>query len=133
MGNIYKWRGKFIEKINKSEPIQLYGDGTSSRDYTYIDDIISGILAAVKYDQSLYEIINIGSGRPITLLEMINTIENALHKKAVIQFVEKQMGDVERTCADISKAETLLGYQPKTSFQQGIENYVAWLKDTNRL
>lgn len=124
---------KFIEKINKSEPIQLYGDGTSSRDYTYIDDIISGILAAVKYDQSLYEIINIGSGRPITLLEMINTIENALHKKAVIQFVEKQMGDVERTCADISKAETLLGYQPKTSFQQGIENYVAWLKDTNRL
>lgn len=124
---------KFIEKINKSEPIQLYGDGTSSRDYTYIDDIVSGILAAVKYDQSLYEIINIGSGRSITLLEMINTIENALHKKAVIQFVEKQMGDVERTCADISKAETLLGYHPKTSFQQGIENYVAWLKDTNRL
>ena len=64
---------------------------------------------------------------------MISIIENALHKKAVIQFVEKQMGDVERTCADISKAETLLGYQPKTSFQQGIENYVAWLKDTNRL
>lgn len=124
---------KFIEKINKSEPIQLYGDGTSSRDYTYIDDIVSGILAAVKYDQSLYEIINIGSGRSITLLEMINTIENALHKKAVIQFVEKQMGDVERTCADISKAEALLGYHPKTSFQQGIENYVAWLKDTNRL
>ena len=124
---------KFIEKINKSEPIQLYGDGTSSRDYTYIDDIVSGILAAVKYDQSLYEIINIGSGRSITLLEMINTIENALHKKAVIQFVEKQMGDVERTYADISKAETLLGYHPKTSFQQGIENYVAWLKDTNRL
>lgn len=124
---------KFIEKINKSELIQLYGDGTSSRDYTYIDDIVSGILAAVKYDQSLYEIINIGSGRSITLLEMINTIENALHKKAVIQFVEKQMGDVERTCADISKAETLLGYHPKTSFQQGIENYVAWLKDTNRL
>lgn len=124
---------KFIEKINKSEPIQLYGDGTSSRDYTYIDDIVSGISAAVKYDQSLYEIINIGSGRSITLLEMINTIENALHKKAVIQFVEKQMGDVERTCADISKAETLLGYHPKTSFQQGIENYVAWLKDTNRL
>ena len=124
---------KFIEKINKSELIQLYGDGTSSRDYTYIDDIVSGILAAVKYDQSLYEIINIGSGRSITLLEMINTIENALHKKAVIQFVEKQMGDVERTCADISKAETLLGYHPKTSFQQGIENYVAWLKNTNRL
>lgn len=124
---------KFIEKINKSEPIQLYGDGTSSRDYTYIDDTVSGILAAVKYNQSLYEIINIGSGRSITLLEMINTIENALHKKAVIQFVEKQMGDVERTCADISKAETLLGYHPKTSFQQGIENYVAWLKDTNRL
>lgn len=124
---------KFIEKINKSEPIQLYGDGTSSRDYTYIDDIINGISAAIKYDKSLYEIINIGSGRPITLAKMISTIENALHKKAVIQYMEKQMGDVERTCADISKAEALLQYTPETSFQQGIDKYVAWLKDNNRL
>lgn len=124
---------KFIEKINKSEPIQLYGDGTSSRDYTYIDDIINGISAAIKYDKSLYEIINIGSGRPITLAKMISTIENALHKKAVIQHMEKQMGDVERTCADISKAEALLQYTPETSFQQGIDKYVAWLKDNNRL
>ena len=124
---------KFIEKINKSEPIQLYGDGTSSRDYTYIDDIINGISAAIKYDKSLYEIINIGSGRPITLAKMISTIENALHKKAVIQYMEKQMGDVERTCADISKAEALLQYTPETSFPQGIDKYVAWLKDNNRL
>lgn len=124
---------KFIEKINKSEPIQLYGDGTSSRDYTYIDDIINGISAAIKYDKSLYEIINIGSGRPITLAKMISTIENALHKKAVIQYMEKQMGDVDRTCADISKAEAFLQYTPETSFQQGIDKYVAWLKDNNRL
>lgn len=124
---------KFIEKINKSEPIQLYGDGSSSRDYTYIDDIINGISAAIKYDKSLYEIINIGSGRPITLAKMISTIENALHKKAVIQHMEKQMGDVERTCADISKAEALLQYTPETSFQRGIDKYVAWLKDNNRL
>ena len=120
---------KFIELIEKGEPIPVYGDGSTMRDYTYIDDIISGICSAIKYNKTPYEIINIGGGSPITLSEMISTIENVLGKKAVINRLPMQPGDVNKTVSDITKARKLLGYEPLTTFENGIKKFVEWRRD----
>ncbi len=117
---------KFIELIEKDEPIPVYGDGTTMRDYTFIDDIISGICAAIDYDKTPYEIINLGGGSPVTLNKMIETIEEVLGKKAQINRLPMQPGDVNKTVSDITKAQKLLGYNPKTSFKDGIEKFVNW-------
>ena len=117
---------KFIELIEKNEPIPVYGDGTTMRDYTFIDDIISGICAAIDYDKTPYEIINLGGGSPVTLNKMIETIEEVLGKKAQINRLPMQPGDVNKTVSDITKAQKLLGYNPKTSFKDGIEKFVNW-------
>lgn len=119
---------KFARKILHDEPIEMYGDGTTLRDYTYIDDIISGIKASLLYDKSSYEVINIGGGEPISLSEMIKTLEHFLGKKAKILQRPMQAGDVEKTACDWQKAHCLLNYAPKTSFKQGIEKYTMWLK-----
>lgn len=119
---------KFIELIEKDEPIPVYGDGTTMRDYTYIDDIISGIIAAINYDKTPYEIINLGGGSPVTLNEMIETIEKVLGKKAKINRLPMQLGDVNKTVSDITKAQKLLGYAPQTSFEEGIKKFVEWKK-----
>jgi len=118
---------KFTESIVNGIPIQVYGDGTSSRDYTYIDDVIEGIITAIRYNNSHYEIFNIGSGSPISLNEMISTIAEEVGKKAVGHKVGMQKGDVYRTAADLSKAKKLLGYSPKVSFKKGIKQFVEWL------
>ena len=120
---------KFTRLILNDESIPLYGDGTTSRDYTYIDDIVSGILLSFKYlkeHQKVYEIINLGSNNPISLIEMVQTIEKALNKKAIINWLPMQPGDVDITYADISKANKLLGYNPSISFEEGIKQFVAW-------
>lgn len=117
---------KFVRKINAGEAIEMYGDGTTMRDYTYIDDIVSGIKAAMKYDKTPYEIFNLGGGSPVTLREMISTIETVLNKKAIIKQLPMQPGDVEKTVCDISKPQALLGYVPQTSFFDGIKKYVHW-------
>ena len=117
---------KFIELIERNEPIPVYGDGTTMRDYTFIDDIISGICAAIDYDKTPYEIINLGGGSPVTLNKMIETIEEVLGKKAQINRLPMQPGDVNKTVSDITKAQKLLGYNPKTSFKDGIEKFVNW-------
>lgn len=115
---------KFVNLINNNLPIPVFGDGTTIRDYTYVDDIIDGIVKAIDYDKTQYEIINIGGGSPINLLKMINTIEKALNKNAIMQFEPMQKGDVDKTAADISKAQELLGYSPKVNFEEGIKRFV---------
>ena len=120
---------KFVRLIQNNEPIPLYGDGTTSRDYTYIDDIVSGILLSFKYlkeHQNVYEIINLGSNNPVSLIEMVRTIEKTLNKIAIINWLPMQPGDVDITYADISKARKLLGYNPSITFENGIKNFVAW-------
>lgn len=124
---------KFIQLIQNNQTVTIYGNGSNVRDYTYIDDIISGIVSAIKYNKTSYEIINLGGGHPISLNELIKTIEEVLNKKADIKYVAMQPGDVDKTVSDISKAEKLLNYQPSTSFKQGIKNFIAWQTKQNKL
>lgn len=123
---------KFIEHITANQPIEMYGDGNTMRDYTYIDDIVNGICAAITYNKTPYEIINLGGGSPITLRQMIQTIEEILGEKAIIHQLPMQPGDVNKTVADISKAKKLLNYQPATDFKTGIKHFVNWRKELCR-
>ena len=116
---------KFAERILAGLPIPIFGDGSSSRDYTYVDDIVSGIRAAMNYSGGAYEVINLGNNRPISLLDMVRAIEKALGEKATLDFHPPQPGDVPSTFADIRKAKDLLNYEPKVSFAQGLARFVA--------
>lgn len=122
---------KFAKKILNGEPIQIFGDGTSERDYTYIDDIIDGISKAVNFviKNNDYQIFNLGESKTISLMRMITTIEETLGKKAKKEWLPMQPGDVNRTYADISKSKNLLGYDPKTNFSEGIRKFIEWLKE----
>ena len=124
---------KFIELIEQDKPIPVYGDGTTMRDYTYIDDIVSGIISAIKYDKTPYEIINLGGGSPVTLNEMIETIEKVLGKNAKIDRLPMQPGDVDKTVSDITKAKSLLRYEPNTTFEKGIRKFIEWRKYGNNI
>lgn len=120
---------KFIELIEQDKPIPVYGDGSTMRDYTYIEDIVSGIISAIKYNKTPYEIINLGGGSPITLNDMIKTIEKLLGKKAKIDRLPIQPGDVNKTISDITKAKELLDYEPATTFEDGIRKFIDWRKN----
>lgn len=120
---------KFIDLIKENKPIPVYGDGTTIRDYTYVDDIVDGIISAIDYNDTQYEIINLGGGAPVSLNQMIETIEKALNKKAKIERLPMQMGDVDKTAASITKAKKLLNYNPKTSFERGIIKFIEWEKN----
>lgn len=115
----------FTDAIFKGKPIKKFGDGSSKRDYTFIDDIVAGIVSALNRDLP-YEIINLGNNHPITLNEFIQVIEGALAKKAIIEKLSSQPGDMRATCADIAKAKKLLKYSPKTSISEGIKKFVSW-------
>ncbi len=120
---------KFVDKILKNESIPFFGDGETYRDYTYIDDIIDGVIKGVKYLEShenVYEIINLGESDAISLNNMVQTIERYLNKKAIIDRLPMQPGDVKRTYANIDKAKELLGYKPTTKFDDGIEKFIKW-------
>ncbi len=117
---------KFIDLIKENKPVPVYGDGTTIRDYTYIDDIVDGIIGAINYNDTQYEIINLGGGAPVSLNQMIETIEKVLNKKAKIERLPMQPGDVNKTAADITKAKKLLNYNPKTSFESGIIKFIDW-------
>lgn len=118
---------KFIDRIYNGQPIQQYGDGTTSRDYTYIDDIVAGVIASI--DKPLgYEVINLGNGRPYLLKDFISLVEKCVEREAIIEKLPEQPGDVDRTCADISKAKMLLGYEPKVPFEEGIRRTADWYK-----
>jgi len=118
---------KFARAMLEGSPIPVFGDGSSRRDYTYIDDIIRGVIAAMHYDRTPYEVINLGNSRTVSLMEMIATIEDALGKRAELLYEPEQPGDVPVTYADVSKAKDLLGYDPQVPFDAGIHNFVAWL------
>ncbi len=120
---------KFTRMIYENIPIPFYGDGSTARDYTYIDDVIDGILKSISYLQNhenVYEILNLGENEVITLNEVVSTIENYLGKKANKNFLPMQPGDVLKTNADISKAVSFIGYNPATTFQNGIKKFVEW-------
>lgn len=118
---------KFARMMYKGQYLPFYGDGSSRRDYTYIDDVIQGVRAAMDYDQSNYEIINLGNNQTVSLREMVKKLQAVLGIKAELDRMPPQPGDVPQTWADISKAGRLLGYQPSTTFDQGLQNFAAWL------
>jgi UDP-glucuronate 4-epimerase len=125
---------KFSRLISSGKPIQVFGDGSARRDYTYVDDIIQGVRAAIDYDKSLYEVFNLGESQTTELSELIRLIEDALGEKAIIDRQPDQPGDVPATFADISKARRLLGYSPATKIAEGIPKFVEWFRTTqNRL
>lgn len=117
---------KFIRAVETGEPIPVYGDGSTSRDYTYVGDIVQGILAAIHYSATSFEIINLGNRYSIALNELIRTIEIVTGKKAQIESYPEQAGDVPHTYADISKAKRLLNYQPTTNLKDGIRAFYEW-------
>jgi len=121
---------KFAKLISQGEPIPVFGDGTTRRDYTYVDDIIDGVMAAIAYDQSDYEAINLGESRTVELQELIALLEKELGTKAVIDRQPPQPGDVPQTFADITKARALLGYNPQTQIEAGLHRFVAWFRTT---
>lgn len=118
---------KFTKKIFNGQEISIYGDGSSSRDYTYIDDIINGIINSIQNIKG-YEIINLGNSHPTTLKELIKIIEEASGKYAKIKFEEMKPGDVFTTFADIKKAIKMINYNPQTSIYDGINKFISWFK-----
>jgi UDP-glucuronate 4-epimerase len=118
---------KFASLIEQGKAIPVYGDGTMSRDFTYIDDIIDGTVAAMERCAG-FNIYNLGESRPITVNALISEIEKALGKKAVKEYVPPQPGDVERTYADVAKAINELGYNPMTTIEEGLAQFVTWLR-----
>ncbi|HKG96928.1 MAG TPA: GDP-mannose 4,6-dehydratase, partial [Pyrinomonadaceae bacterium] len=119
---------KFAKLIRQGKPIPVFGDGTTRRDYTYIDDIIDGVMAAIYYDKTDYEVINLGESRTVELRELISLLEKELDAHATIDRQPAQPGDVPQTFADISKARTLLGYDPKTQIEEGLHRFVEWFQ-----
>jgi UDP-glucuronate 4-epimerase len=122
---------KFTEMIERGEPIPVFGDGSSGRDYTYVDDIVQGIMAALHL-QTRFEVFNLGNSSPVTLDTLIHTLEDCLGKEAIIRRLEDQAGDVPITCADISKANAELNYRPATRFDDGIAKFVEWRRGQSR-
>jgi UDP-glucuronate 4-epimerase len=120
---------KFAQLITRGLPVPMFGDGTTRRDYTYIDDIISGLMAALEYDGDPFEVINLGESETVELRRLVELLENALGKPALIDHQPPQPGDVPLTYADITKARRLLGYNPQTSIEAGIERFVNWFKN----
>jgi len=118
---------KFAKLILSGQPIEMFGDGTTSRDYTYIDDIVAGVRASIDRCSG-YEIINLGSKHPITLTEMIATVGDACGCEPEIITKPMQPGDVNRTFADVEKAARLLDYAPNTPFAEGVAKQVEWLR-----
>jgi UDP-glucuronate 4-epimerase len=117
---------KFARLIVQGKQIPVFGDGNTRRDYTYIDDIVAGIRRSMDYDRSLFEVINLGNNQTVTLIDMIRGLEVALGRKAELQWLPPQPGDVPQTWANVEKAHTLLGYAPSTTYLDGVQRFVAW-------
>ncbi|MFT3744228.1 MAG: GDP-mannose 4,6-dehydratase [Pyrinomonadaceae bacterium] len=122
---------KFSKLISEGKAIQVFGDGSSRRDYTYVDDIIQGVRAAIDYDKSTHETFNLGESQTVTLSELIELIERSLDMPAIIDRQPWQPGDVPATFADISKSRELLNYNPTTKIQDGIPKFVEWFRSVN--
>ena len=119
---------KFSRLISEGKPIQIFGDGTTRRDYTYIDDIIQGVRAAIDYDASMHEIFNLGESETTELNRLVELLEENLGMKASLDRQPMQPGDVPVTFADISKSRRLLNYNPTTKIESGIPKFVEWFQ-----
>ncbi len=119
---------KFARLILDGRPIPVFGAGNTRRDYTYIEDIVGGLRAAIDYEGGLYEVINLGNNQTVALDAMIAGLEQILGRRAVIERLPEQPGDVPQTWADVSKAQTLLGYAPQTSYAVGVARFAEWLR-----
>jgi UDP-glucuronate 4-epimerase len=122
---------KFAKLISSGRPIPVFGDGSTRRDYTFIEDIVAGVRGAIRYDRTPYEVINLGNNATVTLLEMIRGIEEALGMPATINWQPEQPGDVPQTWASVAKARNLLGYEPHTPFKEGIRRFAEWFQQTS--
>jgi UDP-glucuronate 4-epimerase len=116
----------FARRIARGEPITLYGDGQSARDYTFIDDIVTGVVASLARADAGYRVYNLGGTRTTTLLHLVELLEDALGRKARVVFEPDRQGDVPITCASVARAEAELGYRPTVPIEEGITRYVAW-------
>ncbi len=119
---------KFAERMLREEPVPVYGDGSSLRDYTFVDDLVDGLVRAVDNDLG-FAILNFGAGRKISVLEVVKSLEGALGVSARVEWLPPQTGDVTRTWADISAAREALGYAPATAFEDGIDRFARWLRN----
>lgn len=120
---------KFARMLLKDEPITIYGNGTTRRDYTYVNDIVEGIIGAMHYSETNYELVNIGNNQTIQLIDLIKELELAFQKPAKLVFMDEQEGDVPATFADVSKAYNLFGYKPKWEIREGLREFANWLKE----
>lgn len=120
---------KFVRGVLNNEPIPVFGDGTTSRDYTYIDDIVEGIVSALQYNRTSFEVFNLGNNHGVQLRVLLDIIEQELGIKAIINKQPEQPGDVAITYANIAKAKRLLRYNPKTDIQTGIRSFISWYKE----
>jgi UDP-glucuronate 4-epimerase len=123
---------KFTRLIERGLPIPVYGDGSTRRDYTYIDDVLHGVLAAIDYQASPFEVFNLGESRTVSLAALIELLESALGRKAQVERLPLQPGDVSVTCADVTKAGAHLGYRPTTAIEAGIPRWVEWYRSAAR-
>lgn len=121
---------KFTRLVSEERPLPYFGDGSTSRDYTFVADTVEGILGAIAYDKTPYEVVNLGNDATVTLAEMVETIERKWGKKATLDRQPDQPGDVPRTWANIGKGRELLGYSPTVGFEEGIERFVDWYRRT---
>lgn len=118
---------KFFHAISKDLPLDIYGDGSSIRDYTYVEDIVRAITAAITAELPIFSIMNISSGNPIKLLDLVKYIENITCKKAILKFMPKQSGDVDSTFGDITLARKLINYQPSVELKDGLNSYFTYI------
>jgi UDP-glucuronate 4-epimerase len=119
---------KFTHLMLQGKPIPLYGKGDTQRDYTYVDDLVDGIRSAIDYSGSPYEVINLGSDSPVSLMTLVEMLQDTLKVKADIEFLPEQPGDVPRTWADVSKAFRLFNYRPKTDLGAGLQHFAEWIR-----
>lgn len=120
---------KFAALMLQGREIPLFGDGTTRRDYTYVSDIVAAITAALDYRDSMYEVVNVGNNRTVSLREMVDTLERALGVDARVRRHPEQPGDVPQTWADVTKARRLLGVEPSTSFDEGVRRFAEWFRE----
>lgn len=122
----------FTRNILEGRPIPVYGDGSTERDYTFVSDVVDGVLGAVDWvaraPEGRYDVFNLGGSAPVRLSHMIEALERALGRTAVREYRPEQPGDVPRTCADVSKAGSVLGYRPQVSLDEGLRRYVEWVR-----
>ena len=123
---------RFTRMIADGEEVPIYGDGTSQRDYTYVSDVIDGVVAAIDTPLRGYQVLNLGRGEPVVLRDLLRNLEDAIGREARLRHLPEQTGDPRSTCADISRARAMLGYEPSVSAADGVRLYTQWYQERHR-